>query len=394
MNLLQKIDADLAALREGGQFKSPRVLASPMGPTARIDGAGEVVVMCSNDYLGLANDPEVVAAGAESVRRWGAGTASVRFICGTFEYHRRLEARLAELSGTPAATTYLSCWNANEALLPTLMAAGGEQCAVFSDELNHASIIDAIRLGRQMAKGSESRVYRHVDLDDLENHLKALAARPQKLVVTDGVFSMEGSLAPLDRLHALCRKHGATLIVDDSHGVGVVGQTGRGTAEHFGLFGKVDVLTGTLGKTLGGAAGGYVAGPAPLVELLVQKSRPQLFSNALPPATAAAAEKAIEILQRDPARVARLRENVRAMRVGLKRLGFEVLEGPSAITPIILGQTARAIAASARLLELGVFVIGFGYPVVPEGKARLRVQMSAAHRPEHIQRALDAFSRL
>ncbi len=394
MTLLEKINADLDAMRHQGQFKHLQTLRSPMGPTAVLDGIGEVVLLCSNDYLGFANDPEVVAAGVEAGRKWGAGTGSVRFICGTFDYHRTLEKKLAVLSATEAATTYVSCWNANEAILPTLMSAGGGDVVAISDELNHASIIDAIRLGRQINKQSESAVYPHADMAELEKRLKTYASKPYKVVVTDGVFSMEGSLAPLDQIHALCRQYEAILVVDDSHGVGVVGATGRGTAEHFGLHGQIDIMTGTLGKTLGGAAGGYVAGPQSVIELMVQKSRPQLFSNALPPAGAAIAEKAVDILMRDPARVERLRTNVRMMRDGLKQRGFEAMEGPSAITPIILGPTAKAIAASKRLLELGVFVIGFGYPVVPEGKARLRVQISAAHKPEHIQRALDAFSKL
>jgi len=394
MTMLEKIDADLDAMRAAGQFKHLQNLLTPMGPVARLESAGEVVLLCSNDYLGLANDPEVVAAGEQAVRRWGAGTGSVRFICGTFDFHRTLETKLAQLSATEAATTYVSCWNANEAILPTLMAIGGDQVAVISDELNHASIIDAVRLGRQINKQSESAVYPHANMPELESRLKTFAAKPYKVVVTDGVFSMEGSLAPLDRIHEICKQHGALLVVDDSHGVGVVGQTGRGTAEHFGLHGKIDVLTGTLGKTLGGAAGGYVAGPRNLIDLMIQKSRPQLFSNALPPAGAAIAEKSVDILMRDPSRVQRLRENVKMMRTGLRERGFETVEGPSAITPIILGPTAKAIAASKRLLELGVFVIGFGYPVVPEGKARLRVQLSAAHKPEHIQRALEAFAKL
>lgn len=393
MKFHEKINADLQQMRDQGQFKLLKTLMTPMGPTARIDGVGEVVVLCSNDYLGLANDPEVVAAGAIAVRQWGAGTGSVRFICGTFDYHRRLEERIAAVSGTEAATTYVSCWAANEAVLGTLMAIGGDEVAVISDELNHACIIDGIRVGRQINKNAESRVYPHSDLDSLETQLKAVT-KPYRVVVTDGVFSMEGDLGRLDRIHALCRQYDAMLIVDDSHGVGVVGATGKGTAEHFGLFGKIDIITGTLGKSLGGAAGGYVAGPKNVIELMVQKSRPQLFSNALPPAGAAIADKAIEIVQHDPTRVQRLRGNVKTMRDGLKGLGFETVEGPSAITPIILGPTAKAIAASKRLLELGVFVIGFGYPVVPEGKARLRVQISAGHRPEHLEKALDAFKKL
>ena len=390
----QSIDQDLEKLRSAGQYKQPKNLTRPMGPETTIEGVGNVVVLCSNDYLGLANDPEVVAAATEAHNKWGAGTASVRFICGTFDYHRVLEEKIAGLSGTDAATTYVSCWNANEAVLPTLMAAGGDSVVVISDELNHASIIDAIRLGRQINKQARSKVYRHSDMQSLEEVLKDTADFKNRIVVTDGVFSMEGDIAKLDDIHRLCTAYGAVLIVDDSHGVGVCGPTGRGVAEHYGLHGKIDCMTGTLGKALGGAAGGYLASRKNLIDLMVQKSRPQLFSNALPPATAAAATKAIDILTRDNTRIETLRENVHIMREGLKSRGFKTVDAPSAITPILLGETAKAIAASKRLLELGVFVIGFGYPVVPEGTARLRVQISAAHRKEHLDRALDAFSKL
>jgi glycine C-acetyltransferase len=388
------VEQDLQRLRDAGQFKSVRNLTRPMGPLSEIEGIGEVVVLCSNDYLGLANDPEVVASAIAAQKRWGAGTGSVRFICGTFDYHREIEASIAKLSGTDAATTYVSCWNANEAVLPTLMAAGGDSVIAISDELNHASIIDAIRLGRQINKSSQSKVYKHNDMASLDSTLKAAASVKHKIVVTDGVFSMEGDVAHLDRIVPLCEEHGALLIVDDSHGVGVCGPRGLGVAEHQGVHGRIDVMTGTLGKALGGAAGGYIASRKSLIELMVQKSRPQLFSNALPPATAGAANKAIEILMRDTTRVDKLRSNVQYMREGLKSRGFETVDGPSAITPIILGETSKAIAASKRLLELGVFVIGFGYPVVPEGAARLRVQISAAHEISHLDRALDAFSKL
>ena len=390
----QQIDKDLAALQDAGQFKQLKTLNRPMGPESEIDGVGKVVVLCSNDYLGLANHPEVVAAGIESQKKWGPGTGSVRFICGTFGYHHELERTIAELSATEAATTYVSCWNANEAVIPTLMAIGGDSVCAISDELNHASIIDAIRLGRQINKASKSAVYKHSDMADLEAKLKEAASATCRIVVTDGVFSMEGDIAKLDQIHALCRQYDAMLIVDDSHGVGVCGPTGRGVAEHYALHGKIDCMTGTLGKALGGAAGGYIASRRNLIELMVQKSRPQIFSNAVPSGTAGAAKKAIEILMRDTSRVEKLRENVHYMREGLKKRGFETVEGPSAITPIILGPTAKAIAASKRLLELGVFVIGFGYPVVPEGTARLRVQISAGHEKAHLDRALDAFSKL
>ncbi len=388
------IDADLGKLREAGQFKPIRNLLAPMGPVSKIEGVGEVVVLCSNDYLGLANHPEVVAASVEASKKWGAGTGSVRFICGTFDYHRALEEKIAALSATDASTTYVSCWCANEAAIATLMTIGADSVVAISDELNHASIIDAIRLGRQINKNAKSAIYKHSDMAGLEAALKEHAACKMKLVITDGVFSMEGDIAKLDVIHRLCEEHGAMLIVDDSHGVGVCGPTGRGVAEHYGLHGKIDCMTGTLGKALGGAAGGYVASHKNLIELMYQKSRPQIFSNGLPPGSAAASTKAIEILLRDTSRVAKLRENVNYMREGLKKLGFEAMSGPSAITPIILGPTAKAIAASKRLLELGVFVIGFGYPVVPEGAARLRVQISAAHERAHLDRALEAFKKL
>ncbi len=390
----ESVDRDIENLRQAGQYKQLKNLTQPMGPVSHIEGLGDVVVLCSNDYLGLANDPEVVEAAIEAHKRWGAGTGSVRFICGTFDYHGRIEKQIAELSGTEDATTYVACWNANEAVIGTLLAAGGDSVVAISDALNHASIIDAIRLGKQINKAAKSKVYKHSDMASLKQVLEDQAAVANKIVITDGVFSMEGDIAKLDEIHKLCTEHGAMLIVDDSHGVGVCGPTGLGVAEHLGLHGKIDCMTGTLGKALGGAAGGYVASRSNLIDLLVQKSRPQLFSNALPPATAAAASKAIEILTRDTSRVERLRANVHRMREGLKSRGFETVDGPSAITPIILGETSKAIAASKRLLELGVFVIGFGYPVVPEGTARLRVQLSAAHEAEHIDRSLDAFSKL
>ncbi|MEK6643681.1 MAG: aminotransferase class I/II-fold pyridoxal phosphate-dependent enzyme [Planctomycetota bacterium] len=388
------IENDLSTLREAGQFKTLRNLLRPMGPVSIMDGVGEVVVLCSNDYLGLANHPEVVEAAMSAQKTWGAGTGSVRFICGTFDYHRILEEKIATLSGTQTATSYVSCWCANEAAIATLMSIGGDSVVAISDELNHASIIDAIRLGRQINKASKSAVYKHSDMDGLEAALKEHHTSKMKLVITDGVFSMEGDIAKLDVVHRLCEAHGALLIVDDSHGVGVCGPTGKGVAEHYGLFGKIDCMTGTLGKALGGAAGGYVASRSNLVELMHQKSRPQIFSNAVPPGTAGAATKAIEILLRDPSRVTKLRANVNYMREGLAKLGFETMAGPSAITPIILGQTSKAIAASKRLLELGVFVIGFGYPVVPDSAARLRVQVSASHETVHLDRALSAFSKL
>ena len=390
-NLRNRLQTSLGKLRDERTYKLLRHVTQPMGPVTHIEGVGEVLVFCSNNYLGLANHPEVVAAGISGLQKYGAGTASVRFICGTFACHRDLENRIAEFLGTESALTYVSCWNANEGLLANLANDGD---AIVSDELNHASIIDAARLARQAVR----KVYRHSDLDSLESTLSEVRQSPVKIVVTDGVFSMEGDVAKLPELIASCRRHQATLVVDDSHGVGVLGRCGRGVHEQFNLPARapdgVDIFTGTLGKSLGGAAGGYVAGPQEVIEYLVQRSRPQLFSNALPPTVACSAAKALEILAREPDRVSRLHSNVARMRCGLRNLGYSVLESPTGILPIIIGETAEAIRLSNRLLEMGVFVIGFGFPVVPEGSARLRVQMSAAHTEEHIERALAAFAKL
>ncbi|HEX7009339.1 MAG TPA: aminotransferase class I/II-fold pyridoxal phosphate-dependent enzyme [Phycisphaeraceae bacterium] len=383
----QRTRDTLQELLQSSQYKRLRWILGPMGSTVQVEGVGEVIVLCSNNYLGLANHPEVVEAGIEGLKRYGAGTASVRFICGTFDAHRCVEETTAQLVGAEAALTYVSCWNANEALIPTVAAAGD---VILSDELNHASIIDACRLTRQV----ERQVYRHNDLADLEAKLKQHADKAVRWVITDGVFSMEGDLADLPGLVRLCRAYEAILIVDDSHGVGVLGATGRGTPEHQGVLGQVDLLTGTYGKALGGAAGGYVAGPRHVIDLLIQRSRPSLFSNALPATVACSADKAIEVLRREPRRVQRLQDNARKIRDGLRRLGYQVHESPSAIIPIIIGDTAEAIAKSQRLLELGVWVVGFGYPVVPEGQARLRVQASAALTDAHIEQALDAFAKL
>ena len=326
-------------------------------------------------------------AGIEGLERYGAGTASVRFICGTFEPHLELERKVADLSGTEAALTYVSCWNANEAVIPTLTDS---TTVIFTDELNHASIIDAVRLSRP----AEKVIYPHSDLSRLREGLAGAPSAARKLVVTDGVFSMEGDLARLPEIVELAREFNAVVIVDDSHGVGVLGETGRGVVEHFGLLGEVDVLTGTLGKALGGAAGGYVASSGEVCDLLQQRSRPQLFSNALPPTVACSALRAIELMLEQPALVARLRENTKTFRAMLLEAGYRPLEGESAIIPIIIGETADAIALSERLLEEGVFVTGFGFPVVPEGTARIRVQMSAALEPEHLERAIEAFRRV
>ncbi|HVS84254.1 MAG TPA: glycine C-acetyltransferase [Gaiellaceae bacterium] len=380
----EKIHPTLDGLRESGTYKRFNTLESPQGPVVRMAGRGEVIVLSSNNYLGLADHPDVVRAGIEGLERYGAGTASVRFICGTFAPHLELERDLAELSATEAALSYVSCWNANEAAIPTL---ADETTAIVSDELNHASIIDAVRL----AKPARKLVYRHSDMGELREALRSLDQGVRALILTDGVFSMEGDLARLPDILELARAHHAAVLVDDSHGVGVVGKTGRGVAEHFGVLGQVDVLTGTLGKALGGAAGGYVASSEEVCDLLAQRSRPQLFSNALPPTVACSARAAVHVLRARPDLVSRLHENTRWFRGALREAGFAPLEGEAAIIPIIVGETARAIEVSERLLERGVFVTGFGFPVVPEGTARIRVQMSAALEPAHLERALAAF---
>ncbi len=385
--LRHEIAAELAALREAGTYKRFNELRSPQGPVVEMAGRGEVIVLSSNNYLGLAAHPQVVQAGIEGLERYGAGTASVRFICGTFEPHLELERALAELSGTEAALTYVSCWNANEAVIPTLT---GPDTVIFSDELNHASIVDAIRLSRPAAKV----VYPHSDMAALREALAAAPAAARKLVITDGVFSMEGDLARLPEIVELARAHDAIVVVDDSHGVGVMGATGRGTPEHFGLAGEIDVITGTLGKALGGAAGGYVAASSEVCDLLSQRSRPQLFSNALPPTVACSSLRAVQLVREEPALVARLQASSVAFRERLAEAGFSPLPGDAAIIPVIVGETAAAIALSERLLDEGVFVTGFGYPVVPEGTARIRVQMSAALEDAHLERALEAFRRV
>jgi len=378
----------LSSLKDSRQLKEFYYLQGALGPTAQIDGIGEVIVLCSNNYLGLASHPEVVAAGIEGLNTYGAGTSSVRFICGSLACHRQLEATISRFVGTSAALSYVSCWNANEAVFPTLTSAGD---VLLSDELNHASIIDGCRL---MSKDVQKSVYRHSDLEDLEAQLKEHAAANCRWVVTDGVFSMEGDVAKLPELVALCNEYDAMLVVDDSHGIGALGDSGRGTPEYADQLGKIDVLTGTLGKALGGAAGGYVAASEDAIAVLEQRARPSLFSNALPATVACSARKAIEILESQPELVSQLHSNVAAIRTGLANLGFDCPASPTAIIPIMIGDAAAAIQKSERLLELGVMVIGFAYPVVPQGEARLRVQVSAALEESHLEKILDAFAKL
>ncbi|HVR43754.1 MAG TPA: glycine C-acetyltransferase [Thermoanaerobaculia bacterium] len=382
MCLLSTLQSELDQMRKEGTLKRELALRGPQGPVVEIAGKGEVVMLTSNNYLGLANHPAVVEAAEKGERDWGYGLASVRFICGTQEIHEQLEGRIASLFGTEDAILYGSCWNANEGLFQTVLR---EDDAIVSDELNHASIIDGIRL----AKCRRLR-YRNRDVGDLREQLEGARDARTRMIVTDGVFSMEGSLAPLPELVALAREHGAFLVVDDSHGTGVLGASGRGTAEELGVFGKIDAYTSTLGKALGGSHGGFTTGPKALIEYLRQRSRPYLFSNTLPPAVVMGSLAAIDLLEKDRSLVTRLRENTAYFREEIRALGLTVRDGIHPIVPIIVGDTAKAIAMSAALLDRGVYVSGFGYPVVPQGQARLRCQISAAHTREHLDRAVDA----
>lgn len=386
----QRLAAELEQFKRDGVYKRLNHLESPQAPRVRMEGRGDVIILSSNNYLGLCNAPDVVRAGHEALDRLGAGTASVRFICGTFSLHRELEAELAGLVGTEASLTFVSCWTANEAVCPTLL---GPEDIVISDQLNHASIIDAIRLARQIVK-CQHAVYRHSDMADLEDKLKAATGARTRLVFTDGVFSMEGDVARLADIVALAKRYDAIVAVDDSHATGVLGKTGRGTPEYAGVLGQIDIITSTLGKALGGAAGGFVASSASLCDYLTQRSRPQLFSNALPPTVASSSLAAVRHLRAHPELVERLRKNTAYFRDQLRGLGFKPLEGDTPIVPVILGETAKAIRMSEMLLEEGVFVTGFGYPVVPKGEARVRCQVSAAHSQADLDQALYSFRKV
>ncbi len=376
--------AALAAMSVAGTRKTFNVLAAPTGVRTRLADGRELIVACSNDYLGMANDPAVVAAGVAGLRQYGAGTASVRFICGTFVPHVDLERDLADFVGTSAALSFVSCWDANAAAITVL---ADSNTIVLSDELNHASIVDAIRLSRAAGKV----VYPHSDLAALEKALQGSLAAARRLVVTDGVFSMEGDLARLPELVELCRRYDAVLLVDDSHGVGVMGAEGRGTASALGVHGEIDVITGTLGKALGGAAGGFVAASESVIALMSQLARPGLFSNALPVTVACSARAALSLLRSEPGRVTRLHEVADRLRTGLQTAGLRPLPSASAIVPVIVGETATAIRMSQTLRDVhGVLVTGFGHPVVPEGTARLRLQASSAFADDDVDAVVRA----
>jgi glycine C-acetyltransferase len=389
-SLNARLQAELDEFRNAGVLKRLLYLDGMQGARATMEGRGDVVILSSNNYLGLCDVPEVIAAGKAALDRFGAGTGSVRFICGTFTIHRELEEVLAQWVGTEASLTYVSCWNANEGLAPTLM---GEQDVVISDRLNHASIIDEVRLAKVITK-CQTAVYEHSDMADLKSKLVQYQGCRHKLVITDGVFSMEGDVAKLADIVTLARAYGATVAVDDSHATGVMGKTGRGTPEHCGVLGEIDIITSTLGKALGGAAGGFTAAAPAVCDYLTQRSRPMLFSNALPPTVAGSSMAAVRYLAAHPELVTRLHENARWFRSALREAGFQPLPGETPIIPVILGETSRAIQMSNMLLDEGVFVTGFGYPVVPQGHARVRCQISAAHTREHLETALAAFTKV
>ena len=382
-----ELQANIEQLKADRVHKTLNYLNSPQSSRVQMEGKGDVLILSSNNYLGLCDEPTVVQAGIDGLNEFGAGTGSVRFICGTFTIHRELETALARFVGTEASLSYVSAWTANEGLTHCIVREGD---FVVSDALNHASIIDSIRLAKSITKCTTG-VYRHSDMDDLRAKLAANAGARRRVIWTDGVFSMEGSVAKLPDLLQIARETNSIVVMDDSHATGVLGKTGRGTAEHFGVLGEVDVITSTLGKALGGAAGGFVAGSAALCDTLIQSSRPQLFSNALPPTVACSALQAVRVIESQPERVTRLHENADWFRRAITEAGFAPLEGATPIVPIIVGETATAIAMSQALLAEGVFVTGFGFPVVPQGQARVRCQISSAHTREDLEFAVRAF---
>jgi len=380
----QEIDDELNEIRSAGLFKAERVIVSPQGSVIRVADGAEVLNLCANNYLGLADDPRIVTAAKEALDRWGYGLASVRFICGTQDVHKQLERRISAFLGTEDTILYSSCFDANGGLFETLL---GEQDAVISDELNHASIIDGIRL----CKARRLR-YRNRNMVDLEDQLNASADARRRLIATDGVFSMDGYVAPLEEICDLAERYRAMVMVDDSHAVGFVGARGRGTPELHDVTDRVDIVTGTLGKALGGASGGYTSGRREIIDLLRQRSRPYLFSNSVAPAVAGASLKVLDLLESGDDLRARLRENTAWFRQRMTSLGFDILPGDHPIVPIMIGDAAAATRMADLLLGKGVYVIGFSYPVVPVGKARIRTQLSAGHSREDLQAAVTAFA--
>jgi glycine C-acetyltransferase len=377
------LKTQLADLQAQGLYKRERQIETPQGAVIRVAGR-EVINFCANNYLGLANHPEVVAAAHEGLKKFGYGLSSVRFICGTQTLHRDLEGEIAKFHGKDDTILYTSCFDANGGLFETIL---GEQDAVISDALNHASIIDGIRL----CKAKRFR-YQHADLADLERCLKEAEGCRLKLIATDSVFSMDGDLAPLPAICDLAERYGAAVMIDECHGTGHLGAGGRGAAEALGCLDRIDIITSTLGKTLGGSAGGFTTGPQEVVDFLRQRSRPYLFSNALTPSLAYASKTALDLIHRSADLRTHLQENTKQLRGDLEGVGFKVKPGQSPILPVMIGDAALAAKMADALLERGIYVIGFSFPVVPQGQARIRIQVSAAHTREHIDRAAKAFT--
>ena len=384
---MKRILEDLARrteeLREAGLFKAERVITSVQGARISVAGGGEVLNFCANNYLGLAGDPRLTEAAHKALDRWGYGLSSVRFICGTQGVHKELEERLSGFLGTDDTILYSSCFDANGGLFETLL---GAEDAVISDALNHASIIDGVRL-------CKARRFRYAsnDMADLEMRLREAADCRYRLIVTDGVFSMDGHIADLKTICDLADKYDALVMVDDSHAVGFMGENGRGSHEHCGVMGRVDIITGTLGKALGGASGGYTSGRKEIVEWLRQRSRPYLFSNTLAPVIAATSLAVLDLIREEPQLRVRLEENSRYFRAAMTEAGFTLAPGEHPIIPVMLGDAVLAQRMAARMLEEGIYVVGFSFPVVPQGKARIRTQMSAAHTRDQLERAVAAF---
>ncbi|MCW3061108.1 MAG: kbl [Capsulimonas sp.] len=378
-----RITRELDAIREAGLYKNERVLSTPQDAHVQVGAEAPVLNMCANNYLGLAEHPEVLAAARGSLDRWGYGLASVRFICGTQEIHKQLESEISKFLGMEDTILYSSCFDANGGLFETLL---GAEDAVISDELNHASIIDGVRL----CKAQRFR-YRNNNMEDLEAKLKEAAGARTRLIATDGVFSMDGIIADLPAICELAEKYDALVMVDDSHAVGFMGKTGRGTPEHHGVMDKIDIITGTLGKALGGASGGYTSARREIVELLRQRSRPYLFSNTLAPTITVASLAVLEMLTNSTERRDKLEANTKFFRKGIMDLGYTVVPGEHPIVPIMLGDAALAGRVSEAMLKKGVYVVGFSYPVVPQGKARIRTQVSAAHSREDLEFAIAKF---
>jgi glycine C-acetyltransferase len=383
-NVRDEISEELDKIRADGLFKAERVIMSPQQASIRVQDGAEVLNLCANNYLGLADDPRIIAAAKDALDRWGYGLASVRFICGTQDVHKQLEQRISGFLGTEDTILYSSCFDANGGLFETIL---GEQDAVISDELNHASIIDGVRLCR-----AKRLWYRNRDMVDLEQQLQAAQGARRRLIATDGVFSMDGYLAPLGEICALAERYQAMVMVDDSHAVGFVGDRGRGTPELHGVTDRVDVVTGTLGKALGGASGGYTSGRKEIVDLLRQRSRPYLFSNSVSPAVVGASLKVLDLLDSSDYLRARLHENTTWFRQRMTDLGFDILPGDHPIVPVMIGDAARASRMADLLLQKGIYVIGFSFPVVPVGKARIRTQVSAAHTRADLESAANAFA--